>query len=156
MLLFSQVYYIWEKMCTYVLLYHGFYLLDHLYFFPESNQNQVPFLFKWWIWGLRQTARLNWIANRFHFTRLEDRARCYDELNTTYYIYIFIFLQITRRWAVRFHLWEGASLRGGGLKLHQTNPSGCQTHALEKCGTPGPQTRKHHAQNRRQPLVKGA
>ena len=91
MLLFSQVYYIWEKMCTYVLLYHGFYLLDHLYFFPESNQNQVPFLFKWWIWGLRQTARLNWIANRFHFTRLEDRARCYDELNTTYYLYLHIF-----------------------------------------------------------------
>ena len=44
--------------------------------------------------------------------------------------------QVARRRAVRLHLGEGAAVGGGGLQLHQADPSWRQAHEFQKRGSP--------------------
>ena len=44
--------------------------------------------------------------------------------------------QVARRRAIRLHFGEGAAVGGGGLQLHQADPSWRQAHAFQKRGSP--------------------
>ena len=50
--------------------------------------------------------------------------------------------QVARRRAVRLHLGEGAAVGGGGLQLHQADPSWRQAYAFQKRGSPRPKGSK--------------